>query len=231
MPRFGTTSIFLCIQLKQSIMKDYSNEIIPMYDDPEAQQDFNQVYNSHYNFTEMATDYFEKAGVDEEDEELIEYFFTDTYPFEEFKEGMPPADKLKYGGNFIESLDYKVFYLNINYANLADRLKAYQLLDRFGIDFYPVHIIDNRHLRSYYIPNAPDPTVQEMMDRIKAKQMPENELKVLMSFKRKQDQQPIAPVTWILNEQEENILTVTDKSWFYFGDHYHFDIRVNPQQK
>ena len=208
-------------------MKDNSRVIVHLNENSDDQETFIKVYNSHFNFIEMATDFFEKAGVDCEKEELFESLDIESYPFEEFEEGMPPIDKIKYGGNFIESLDHKVFYLNINYANLADRLIAYQLLDRFGIDFYPVHIIDNRHLRSYYIPNAPDQTVQEMMDRIKAKQLPKKELEVLMSFKRKQDQQSFAPVTWILNEQEENILTITDKNWFCFGANYNFDIRVN----
>lgn len=208
-------------------MKDYSRVIIHLNENSDDQETFIKVYNSHFNFIEMATDYFEKVGVDCEGEGLFESLDIERYPSEEFEEGMPPADKLKYGGNFLESLEYKVFYLNIEYANLADRLNAYQLLDQFGIDFYPVHIIDNRHLRSYYIPNAPESEVLKMMDRIKAKQMPKKELEVLMSFKRKQDQQPFAAVTWILNEQQENILTITDKNWFCFGAKYNFDIRVN----
>lgn len=207
-------------------MKDYSKEIIPMYENKEDQQVFNEMYNSFHNFIELATEYFENAGVDIDDEELIDCLDVGVYPFEEFQNGMPPADKLKYGGDFLQDPENKVFYLNINYANLADRLKAYQLLDRFGINFYPVHIIDNRHLRSYYIPNAPDKEVHELMDRIKAKDIPKEELDAIMSSKRKQDHKPVEAFTWILNDKGKDILAITDKNWVYFDNNYDFDIRL-----
>jgi len=207
-------------------MKDYSKDIIPIYENKEDQEAFNEMYNSFHNFIEMATEYFENAGVDIDDEELIDCLDVGVYPFEEFQNGMPPADKLKYGGDFLQDPDNKIFYLNINYANLADRLKAYQLLDRFGINFYPVHIIDNRHLRSYYIPNAPDKEVQDLIDRINAKQMLKEELDEIMSNKRKQDHKPVEAFTWILNDKGKDILAITDKNWVYFDNNYDFDIRL-----
>ena len=207
-------------------MKDYSKDIIPMYENKEDQQVFNEMYNSFHNFIELATEYFENAGVDIDDEELIDCLDVGVYPYEEFQNGMPPADKLKYGGDFLQDPDNKVFYLNINYANLADRVKAYQLLDRFGINFYPVHIIDNRHLRSYYIPNAPDKEVYELMDRIKAKDIPKEELDAIMSSKRKQDHKPVEAFTWILNDKGKDIMAITDKNWVYFDNNYDFDIRL-----
>ncbi|MEI6752824.1 MAG: hypothetical protein WCK78_06625 [Paludibacter sp.] len=207
-------------------MKDYSKEIIPMSENKEYQQAFNEMYNSFHNFIELATEYFENAGVDIDDEDLIDCLDIGVYPFEEFQNGMPPADKLKYGGDFLQDPENKVFYLNINYANLADRLKAYQLLDRFGINFYPVHIIDNRHVRSYYIPNAPDKEVQDLIDRIKAKQILKEELDEIMSNKRKQDHKPVEAFTWILNDKEKDILAITDKNRVYFDNNYDFDIRL-----
>jgi hypothetical protein len=207
-------------------MKDFSKEIIPMYENKEDQQAFNEMYNSFHNFIELATEYFENAGVDIDDEELIDCLDVGVYPFEEFQDGIPPAGKLKYGGDFLQNPENKVFYLNINYANLADRLKAYQLLDRFGINLYPVHIIDNRHLRSYYIPNAPDKEVQDLIDRIKAKHIPKEELDEIMSNKRKQDNKPFEAFTWILNNKKEDILAITDKNWVFFGNNYNFDIRL-----
>ena len=207
-------------------MKDYSKEIIPMYEYKEDQEAFNEMYNSFHNFIELATEYFENAGVDIDDEELIDSLEVGVYPFEEFQNGMPPQDKLKYGGDFLQDPQNKVFYLNINYANLADRLKAYQLLDRFGINFYPVHIIDNRHLRSYYIPNAPDKEVQDLIDRIKAKHILKEELNAIMSTKRKQDHKPVEAFTWILNDMEKDIIAITDMNWVYFDNNYNFEIRL-----
>jgi hypothetical protein len=207
-------------------MKDYSKEIIPMYENKEDQEAFNAMYNSFHNFIELAIEYFENAGVDIDDEELIDCLEVGVYPFEEFQDGMPPADKLKYGGDFLQDPENKVFYLNINYANLADRLKAYQLLDRFGINFYPVHIIDNRHLRSYYIPNAPDKEVQDLIDRIKAKHIPKEELDEIMSNKRKQDHKPVEALTRILNDMEKDIIAITVKNWVYFDNNYVFDIHL-----
>ena len=207
-------------------MKDYAKELEPMYENKEDQQAFNETYNSFYNFIVMASDYFEVAGVDIEDEELIDYLEVGIYPFEEFQNGMPPADKLKYGGDFPQDSDYKVFYLNVNYANLADRLIVYQLLDRFGINFYPVHIIDNCHLRSYYIPNCPDEAVKDIMDKMKNNQIPKDELETILLSKRQQDHKPVEEFTWILNDKEEDILAITDKNWVYFGDNYNFDIHL-----
>lgn len=207
-------------------MKDYSKELEPMYENKEDQQAFTETYNSFHNFIEMSTDYFETAGVDVDEEELIDYLEVGIYPFEEFQDGMPPADKLKYGGDFPQDSDYKVFYLNVKYAKLADRLIAYLLLKRFNINFYPVYILDSRHLRSFMVLNEPDPEVQNIMNRITSNDISKAELNKIMSTKRKQDHFPQEAYTWIFDENEKEILAFTSDNWVFFGDDYKYDVKV-----
>lgn len=203
-----------------------NNEIQTMYGNPEDQANFIATHKDYNNFIELATRYFEDAGEDAMEEGLYEYFELDIYPFEEFQHGMPPADKLKYGGDFPQDPDYKVFYLNIKYANLADRLTAYLLLKRFNISFYPVYIQDNRHLRSLMVLNEPDSVVLNIMNQITNNEVSKAELNKIMATKRKQDHIPQEAYTWILDENEREILAFTSDNWVFFGEDYKYDVKV-----
>lgn len=207
-------------------METQNSQIEPLYENSDDKKDFEETLHMHNNFVNDATKYFEDAGVDTEDEGLYEYFDLDLYPYEEFENGMPPADKLKYGGDFPFDSDFKVFYLNIKYASLADRLSVYRLLDRFNINFYPIYIIDNRRLRSYMILEKADDEVQNLLDGYKSNEIPVSEFYSILSHKRKEDFPQKEVKTWILDEDEDDILSFDTSSWVYFGDNYGYKIEV-----
>ncbi|MEI7502046.1 MAG: hypothetical protein WCJ61_02065 [Paludibacter sp.] len=202
-------------------MTNHHKKLVPMYDNKEDQEIFEKVYWSHYDYIEKVSGYFEKAGVDIDEEDLWEVFEDEVYPFEEFQHAeIPVTDMIIYGGEHPFEDDLKVFYLNIKYANLADKVDTYQMLKKYGVDMYPVYIIDTRSRRSLYVEALPDEETQTCLNKINNNELTENELLILKDGIRKFDLQPTIWKIMILDKDFETVMNSAQDTWVYVNPSY-----------
>jgi hypothetical protein len=213
--------------LKQTTMTNHHKKLVPMYENKEIQEIFEAVYWNHYDYIEHVTAYFAKAGVDIEEEELLEVFEDEVYPFEEFQHPeLPPADMILYGGEHPYEEDTKVFYLNLKYASLSDKIDTYQNLDKYGVYTYPVYIIDTRSSRSLFVEGKPDAETKTFLDKINKNELSEEELTKLKEGVRKFDLQPELWKIMIFDKNFETILNTVQDTWMYVNPSYKDMLKV-----